>query len=128
MIYFAPNMISMNCLTSHTFYIEVEMVLTTLIFGQCIFHKSLFDSCQATKAGIVVWSVRPGDIVIKGQILGEIIDIEDPDAVRTSVCSRTNGIVFSMARHQLVRPGQVIIKVAGDEVLEWRKGNLLTSR
>ena len=102
--------------------------MTILIFELCTFYKSLFEICQATKAGVVVWSVRPGDIIIKGQLLGEIIDIEDPDAVRTPVCSRTCGVVFSMARHQLVRPGQVIIKVAGDEVLEWRKGNLLTSR
>jgi uncharacterized protein len=83
---------------------------------------------QADKAGIVAWKVRPGDIVEKGTVLGEIVDIEDPDCPRRPVVSRTSGVVFSMARHKLVRPGQVIIKVAGEDVLEWRVGNLLTSR
>lgn len=83
---------------------------------------------QADKIGIVAWKVRPGDIVEKDTVLGEIVDIEDPDAPRLPVMSRTSGVVFSMARHKLVRPGQVIIKVAGERVLEWRVGNLLTSR
>ena len=56
------------------------------------------------------------------------MNIEDPDSPRTPIYSKTTGVVFSMSRHKLVRPGQVIIKVAGEEVLEWRKGNLLTSR
>jgi uncharacterized protein len=76
--------------------------------------------------GIVAWKVRRGDIVEKGTVLGEIVDIEDPDCPRRPVVSRTSGVVFS--RHKLVRPGQVIIKVAGEDVLEWRVGNLLTSR
>lgn len=75
----------------------------------------------------MAWSVRPGAIVRNGQLLGEIINIEDPDANRTPVFSRTDGILFSMARSKLVRPGQVIAKVAGDKVLGWRTGNLLTS-
>lgn len=83
---------------------------------------------QAKKSGIVAWQVRPGEAVSKGDILGEIVDIENPDAPRMPIVSATSGIVFSMARHKLVRPGQVIIKVAGSEVLEWRVGNLLTSR
>ena len=83
---------------------------------------------KAKKAGIVAWQVRPGDEVLKGRILGEIVDIENPDAPRMPIVSATSGMVFSMARHKLVRPGQVIIKVAGSEVLEWRVGNLLTSR
>ena len=55
------------------------------------------------------------------------MDIENPDAARTPVCSRTDGLLFSRARHKLARVGQVIAKVAGEDVLEWRKGNLLTA-
>jgi uncharacterized protein len=76
---------------------------------------------------VVAWSVRPGAIVCNGQLLGEIVNIENPDAERTPVLSRTDGILFSMARSKLVRPGQVIAKVAGSTVLGWRTGNLLTS-
>lgn len=88
----------------------------------------LHYATQANKVGIVAWQVRPGAYVEKGVVLGEIIDIEDPDTPRLPVISRTSGVVFSMARHKLVRTGQVIIKVAGFEQLEWRVGNLLTSR
>jgi uncharacterized protein len=83
---------------------------------------------QANKVGIVAWQVRPGAHVEKGAVLGEIVDIEDPDTPRMPVVSRTSGVVFSIAKHKLVRTGQVIIKVAGFEELEWRVGNLLTSR
>ena len=55
------------------------------------------------------------------------MDIENPDSERYPVISRTSGVVFSMARHKLVRPGQVIIKVSGMEELAWRVGNLLTN-
>jgi hypothetical protein len=46
---------------------------------------------------------------------------------RVPVVSETSGVIFSMARHKLVRPAEVIIKVAGQDVLEWRLGKLLTS-
>jgi predicted deacylase len=85
------------------------------------------DMIEATKVGVMAWKVRAGDVVQKNQILGEIVDIEDAFAPRTEVISKTSGIIFSMSRHKLVRPGEVIIKVAGVEPLEWRVGNLLTS-
>jgi predicted deacylase len=72
--------------------------------------------------------VKPGDVVTSGQLLGEIVDIVNPDAPRTPIVSRTAGIVFGMRSHKLSRPGDVVVKVAGREALEWRKGNLLTSR
>jgi predicted deacylase len=34
---------------------------------------------EATKAGVVAWRVKPGQMVKKGEILGEIVDIGDPD-------------------------------------------------
>ena len=85
------------------------------------------DMVEAEKAGLVAWKVKPGQVVQSGQILGEIVDCEDPGAPRVPVKARTSGVVFSMARHKLVRPGAIIIKVAGNEPLPWRNGNLLTS-
>lgn len=78
--------------------------------------------------GLLAWRVKPGDVVTHGQLLGEIVNIVDPDAPRTPITSRTAGIVFGMRSHKLSRPGDVVVKVAGREPLEWRKGNLLTSR
>ena len=86
------------------------------------------DMVEAEKAGLVAWRVKPGQVVQSGQILGEIVDCEDPGAPRVPVKARTSGVIFSMARHKLVRPGVIIVKVAGSEPLPWRTGNLLTSR
>jgi predicted deacylase len=79
-------------------------------------------------AGVVAWKVPVGAMVAAGDLLGEIVNIEDPDAPRIPVTSATSGIIFGMRNHKLVRPGQIIIKVAGDSPLEWRKGNLLTAK
>ncbi len=80
-----------------------------------------------TIAGIVAWRVRKGDVVVAGELLGEIIDIDDHEAPRVPITTLTGGVVFGMRAVKLVRPGQIIIKVAGPETLSWRaKGNLLT--
>ena len=86
------------------------------------------DMVEATCGGIVAWRVRKGAIVKEGELLGEIINMEDPDASRVPITAKVSGVVFSMSRHKLVRPGQVVIKVAGKEPLSWRIGNLLTSK
>jgi hypothetical protein len=40
------------------------------------------DMIEASKAGVVAWRVKPGQMVKKGEILGEIVDIGDPDEPR----------------------------------------------
>ena len=61
-------------------------------------------------------------------MLGEIVNIEDPDAPRTPIVSAASGVLFGMRSHKLVRPGQIIVKVAGEAALDWRTGNLLTAK
>ena len=77
---------------------------------------------------MITWNVKAGDTVTQGQLLGEVIDIEDPFAQRTAIRTRTGGIVFGMRSHKLSVPGTIMIKVAGEQPLSWRTGNLLTSR
>lgn len=85
------------------------------------------DMVVADKDGVVAWRVAPGDMVTAGQVIGEIIDIEDVDASREPVIAKTSGLLFGLKRHHLVRPGQVIAKISGPEPLPWRLGgNLLT--
>ena len=78
-------------------------------------------------AGVLAWKVKAGDIVEEGQLLGEVVNIEDPFAPRTPITTRTAGIVFGMDSHKLAIPGEVVIYVAGDKPLAWRTGNLLTA-
>mmetsp|Transcript_8432 Transcript_8432/g.12560 ORF Transcript_8432/g.12560 Transcript_8432/m.12560 type:complete len:210 (-) Transcript_8432:52-681(-) len=86
------------------------------------------DMIEASVCGVLAWRVKAGDVVTEGQLLGEIVNIEDPDAPRVPIITRTAGIVFGVRRHKLARPGEICIKVAGDVPLPWRTGHLLTSR
>lgn len=42
-------------------------------------------------SGILAWKVGPGDFVAEGQLLGEVVNMEDPFAARTPIVSRTAG-------------------------------------
>lgn len=86
------------------------------------------DMIHAPVAGLLAWKVRAGDKVEVGQLLGEIVNVEDVDAPRTPIVARTAGIVYGLRRHKLSWPGETVIKVAGKHPLEWRQGNLLTAR
>lgn len=86
------------------------------------------DMVEAPCAGLIVWKARVGQRVQAGELLGEIVDIEDPNRPRTAIAAKTSGLVFGRRRQRLAVPGQVIVKVAGEEKLEWRSGLLLTSR
>ena len=77
---------------------------------------------------MISWLVKVGDIVEEGQLLGEVVNIEDPFAARTPICTRTAGIVFGVRSHKWAIPGEIAIKVAGHKPLAWRTGNLLTNR
>lgn len=72
--------------------------------------------------------MKAGDTVTEGQLLGEIVNIEDPFAERTAIRTRTSGVIFGKQSHPLAVPGSIIIKVAGAIPLSWRTGALLTSR
>ena len=72
--------------------------------------------------------MKAGEYVEEGQLLGEIVSVQDPFAARTPLRTRTSGVVFGLLTHKLAIPGLIVIKVAGETALPWRTGNLLTSR
>lgn len=83
------------------------------------------DSVTVNNAGLIVWKVELGDLVKKGQFIGEIINIENIDTPRIPIYAQCDGLVFTKSTH-LCRPGQRIMKIAGNETLNWRTGNLLS--
>ena len=88
------------------------------------------EMIQANAHGILLFKKGLGNEVKPGDVVAEIVSIEDVDAPRTLVKSRTDGVIFNTINpgNRLVRPGQILLKVAGDKELEWREGNLLTAR
>ncbi len=76
----------------------------------------------------MAWKVRTGDTVTEGQLLGEVVNIEDVDAPRIPLVARNSGLIFGIRPHKLAVPGNIAIKIAGSKALDWRTGNLLTAK
>lgn len=85
------------------------------------------DMPRAPVAGIVAYRRGLGDTVSKGEVIADIVDpmAEDTRTARTPVATRTDGFILTRRDDKLVRPGQVIAKVVGREVLPGRTGLLL---
>lgn len=87
------------------------------------------DMVRAPRAGLLVYAHPVGARVDKGAVLGYVVDplAEAEDARRTPFVSATAGIVYGRLAQRLVRPGDVICKVAGTVPLAHRTGKLLTA-
>ncbi|MES2682617.1 MAG: succinylglutamate desuccinylase/aspartoacylase family protein [Pseudomonadota bacterium] len=83
------------------------------------------DSLSADHPGVLVWSAKLGDEVVKGQTIGHLIDPETGS--RHPITARTDGLFFAARGHRWVRPGQWIAKIAGRQKLDWRKAGALLS-
>ncbi len=85
------------------------------------------DMVRSAVAGIVAYRKNLGDRIKKGDMIADIVDptAEDARAARTPVTTRTDGFILTRRDDKLVRPGQVIAKVVGREVLPGRTGLLL---
>ncbi len=70
---------------------------------------------RAPHAGIVVYHAELGDRIETGQVIADLIDPADPDPVHgvSQIRSGTSGVLFSRRHTLLVRPDDVVGKVAG---------------
>ena len=78
------------------------------------------DAVVAPISGIICWKVQLGDVVEKGQLIAEVVDLTAaaPTQGRTDVYSRTTGVLFAQRGAKLVTEGDNVAKIAGSEVLE----------
>jgi len=86
------------------------------------------DYVQAPSPGIVVYEIKPGDRVRKGDVIARIINPLPAAGGEKSVVvtSRTDGLIFSRNVDRFARPGRIIAKVAGSKPLRDDEGDLLT--
>lgn len=88
------------------------------------------DTLVAPKAGLIAWKKSLGDQVNKGEVIADIIDINEDDLsqARSPVLSRQTGMLFSMHVDRMIRAGDTFGKIAGAEPLAYRKdGSLLSN-
>lgn len=87
------------------------------------------DAVVAPASGIICWKVSLGDVVEKGQIIAEVVDLTAavPSKGRTIVYSRSTGMLFAQRSAKLVTEGDNVAKIAGSEALENISGGGLLS-
>jgi predicted deacylase len=85
------------------------------------------DVIASPVAGVLVHRRQLGARLKSGDMVAEVIDptAADPAQARTLLTARTDGRLFARCEERWVRPGQVVAKVAGRELLPDRAGYLL---
>jgi predicted deacylase len=76
---------------------------------------------------VLAYKVALGERVKEGDVVAEVIDpAADPEAARTEITARTDGLVLSRHVQFYVTPGTSIAKVVGTKPLPHRsEGSLL---
>ena len=85
------------------------------------------DLIKAPYAGLVTYRVPLGTHLSRGQPFGDLVLLNQPyPNQRLSLVSQTEGYLFTRTHRRLVRPGDLIAKLFGDQPLPDRLiGNLL---
>lgn len=78
---------------------------------------------KAPIEGLVVYRRRLGDSVRAGDVVAEIVS---PFGPRAEVLAQTDGLLFARHNQPWAWPGRIIGKIAGDQPLPDRVGNLLS--
>ena len=78
-------------------------------------------------AGLLAYQVELGDMVQKGDVVAELIQLDGPEAARgrLPIKAGTSGKIIALKAHKYIWPGESIAKIAGSEVLASRTGRLL---
>ena len=85
------------------------------------------DVLRAPAAGILSYRKQLGDQVQAGDIVADLIVLDDLSQVnrRIAIPSRASGVLFARVVDKLVRPGGSVGKVAGADPLPHRKHGAL---
>ena len=70
---------------------------------------------NAPKPGIVTYHCELGDKVSKGDLIAQIVLLDQAEPTRVDLTAPCDGLVFSQTQHFYVNPGQTIIMLATDE-------------
>ena len=87
------------------------------------------EMLRALVAGIVTYSQPLGARLRRGDHVADVVDptAADPTQARTPVHAGVDGVLWSQGLHRLVRPGDIVAKIAGAEPIKGRGAILLTT-
>lgn len=80
---------------------------------------------RSPATGLLTWKQALGSHVRAGEVVAELVDpTATPGQPRLRIRAEVDGVLFGRVRQQLVRPGQIVAKIAGNRA--FRSGHLLT--
>ncbi|HNC94632.1 MAG TPA: M14 family metallopeptidase [Myxococcota bacterium] len=80
---------------------------------------------RSPATGLLVWKQPLGAQVRAGDVIAELVDpTATPGQPRLPLRAEVGGVLFGRVRQHLVRPGQIVAKIAGNHA--FRSGHLLT--
>jgi predicted deacylase len=80
---------------------------------------------RSPASGLLAWKLPLGAQVRAGDVVAELVDpTATPGQPRLPLRAEVAGLFFGRVRQQLVRPGQIVAKIAGTHA--FRSGHLLT--
>lgn len=82
------------------------------------------QTLRSTQPGVLVLLARPGDSVVAGQVVAEVIDPTTPSVARVhAIRAAVSGILYATTRERYVVAGGEVGKIAG--AVPFRTGDLL---
>ncbi len=128
-----PEMTEMDALNLYLFLqrrglIDGDKVPVPLLSAEATPLQGV-DYIIATTAGILSFLKKPGDVVVKGEVIAEVSNPmkNGGRGEKIPIASKTSGVFFARCADRFARPGKIVAKVAGAEPLEGKGTNLLTS-
>ncbi len=89
---------------------------------------SAVEHIKSPVPGVVVFSKQPGDSILAGDVVAEVINpLPSKTAERTHpVRAAADGFLFARSADRFARPGRILAKIAGRKPLKNKGANLLT--
>jgi predicted deacylase len=81
------------------------------------------EPVKAPATGVVVFKVRPGEVVAAGQVVADIVDVDTGQTV--AVPAQSAGVLYARIRPRWALAGQTLAKIAGTTLQ--RRGKLLSA-
>ncbi|MDP3898472.1 MAG: succinylglutamate desuccinylase/aspartoacylase family protein, partial [Mesorhizobium sp.] len=94
--------------------VEDTSVAPPAAFGGLVSPIENTELIQAPRAGAILFDVKPGDRVTKGQRVATIVHSPGEEDSATEVFAPQAGYVFTRRSHRSIRAGDDLIKLAGD--------------
>ena len=86
------------------------------------------DYIKSEDAGILMYHRNPGELISRGDLIAELVKpaMADSDGCKIEIRSNSAGVLFARSSDRFARPGKIVAKVAGAEVIPGKGARLLT--